>query len=78
METTLTLHDVLPLAKRLSPLDKVRLIEQIVPEIERELKTAQPTQRRSLRGLWKGLNITAADIAEARREMWGDFPRRDI
>ena len=78
METTLTLHDVLPLAKRLSPLDKVCLIEQIVPEIERELEAAQPAQRRSLRGLWKGLDITAADIAEARREMWGDFPRRDI
>jgi hypothetical protein len=32
---------------------------------------------RSLRGLWKGLNInvTEDDIAEARREMWGNFPR---
>jgi len=33
--------------------------------------------RRSLRGLWKGLNvdITEEDIAEARREMWGNLPR---
>jgi len=33
--------------------------------------------RRSLRGLWKDLNIeiTEEDIAEARREMWGNFPR---
>lgn len=32
---------------------------------------------RSLRGLWKDLNIdiTEEDIAEARREMWGNFPR---
>jgi hypothetical protein len=32
---------------------------------------------RSLRGLWKDLNteITDEDIAEARREMWGNFPR---
>ena len=31
---------------------------------------------RSLRGLWKNLNIniTEDDIAEARREMWGNFP----
>jgi hypothetical protein len=31
----------------------------------------------SLRGLWAGLNnhITEEDIAEARREMWGNFPR---
>jgi EAL domain-containing protein (putative c-di-GMP-specific phosphodiesterase class I) len=33
--------------------------------------------RRSLRGLWKDLNIdiTEEDIAQARREMWGNFPR---
>lgn len=32
---------------------------------------------RSLRGLWADLNIriTDEDIAEARREMWGNFPR---
>lgn len=32
---------------------------------------------RSLRGLWRDLNIdiTEEDIAEARREMWGNFPR---
>lgn len=24
-------------------------------------------------GLWKGVEITAEDIAEARREMWGRF-----
>jgi Protein of unknown function (DUF2281) len=32
---------------------------------------------RSLLGLWSDLNvhITAEDIAEARREMWGNFPR---
>ena len=32
---------------------------------------------RSLEGLWEDLNIdiTEEDIAEARREMWGNFPR---
>ena len=32
---------------------------------------------RSLEGLWVHLNIqiTEEDIAEARREMWGNFPR---
>jgi hypothetical protein len=31
----------------------------------------------SLEGIWAhlGFNITADDIAEARREMWGKFPR---
>ena len=33
--------------------------------------------RRSLLGLWADLNIhiTEEDIAEAHREMWGNFPR---
>src|SRR5208282_2706396 len=33
--------------------------------------------RRSLRGLWADLNIniTEEEIAEAGREMWGNFPR---
>ncbi|MBI3977116.1 MAG: DUF2281 domain-containing protein [Chloroflexi bacterium] len=32
--------------------------------------------RRSLKGLWAdlGVDITEEDIAEARREMWGNFP----
>jgi hypothetical protein len=32
---------------------------------------------RSLRGLWAdfGVDITEEDIAEARHEMWGKFPR---
>jgi hypothetical protein len=33
--------------------------------------------RRSLLGLWSKLNVKVSeqDIAEARREMWGSFPR---
>lgn len=36
--------------------------------------------RRSLKGLWAdlGVHITEQDIAEARREMWGNFPREDV
>lgn len=34
--------------------------------------------RRSLEGMWKGVDISAEDIDEARREMWGNFPREDI
>ena len=76
MEQAITLDTVLQLAKRLSALDKVRLVERIAPEIERDLRTVKP--RESLRGLWKGLDITDEDIAEMRREMWADFPRTDI
>jgi hypothetical protein len=78
METSVTLEQALELVQQLSPVDKARLIERIVPDIERELEAAQPTPRKSLRGLWKGLDITEEEIAEARREMWGSFPREDV
>ena len=78
MEGDVTLEEALDLVKQLSPLDKARLIQHIVPDIERELKAAAPTPRKSLRGLWRGLGITEQDIADARREMWRDFPREDI
>jgi hypothetical protein len=70
MQKSVTLNEVLDLAKQLSTVDKVRLIEQITPQIKRELKVARPTPRRSLRGLWKGLDLTEEDLAQARREMW--------
>ncbi|HEX8683129.1 MAG TPA: hypothetical protein VF707_12495 [Ardenticatenaceae bacterium] len=76
MQQTVTLDEVLQLAAQLSPVDKVRLIERIAPQIERELTPSIP--RKSLYGLWKGINITEEDIAEARREMWGNFPREDL
>ncbi len=78
MGKVVTLEEALEVVRQLSLVDKVRLIERIVPDIERELMTARSAPRRSLRGLWRGLDITEEDIAEARREMWGDFPREDI
>jgi len=78
MDHSVTLEEVLASVRQLSPVDKARLIERIVPDIERELKSAQRAGRESLRGLWGGLEITEEDIAEARREMWSKFPREDI
>jgi hypothetical protein len=78
MGNEMTLEQALAVVRQLSAADKARLIERIVPDIERELEAARPTPRKSLRGLWRGLDITEEDIAEARREMWGRFPREDI
>ena len=36
MENSTTLNEVLALAGRLSPIDKVRLIERVAPQIERD------------------------------------------
>ena len=42
-----------------------------------EKKAAPELRRRILKGLWAGLGaqISPEDISEARREMWGEFPR---
>jgi hypothetical protein len=78
MADTVTLDHVLKLAEQLSPVDKVRLIERVAPQLERELQAIEDRPRLSLRGLWKGIDVSAEDIAEVRREMWSNFPRADI
>ena len=78
MEQSVSLDEVLNLAKQLSPVDKVRLFEKLAPEIERDLQATRITQRKSLRGLWKGANVSDEDITEVRREMWANFPGSDI
>ena len=51
MQSTSTLHEVFDLAKKLSPRNKIRLIEHIAPEIERYSLSSQPKPRKSLWGL---------------------------
>jgi len=59
---------VLPVEKQQEVLDFVEFLQR---------KSAPPRRRHSPIGLCADLNvdITEADIAEARREMWGNFPR---
>ncbi len=74
MGKEVTLDDVLGLVEQLSTIDKVRLIERLAPQIEHALETTPHARRKSLRGLWKGTDVTEADITEIRREMWAGIP----
>ncbi len=78
MAESVTLEKVLNLAKQLSPLDKIRLIEQITPQIKRDLVVTPSKPRKSLRGIWKGIDISEEDIAEVKAEISNNFPREDI
>lgn len=51
--------------------------QQEVLDFANFLGTKQKPPLKSLRGLWKdfGISISEEDIAEARKEMWGNFPR---
>ena len=44
----MTLQEVLKLAKQLSPIDKVRLIQKITPDLEQELAQQKPQPTKSL------------------------------
>ena len=57
------------------PPEKQKEVLEFVDSLKGKEGPKEP--RRSLLGLWKDLNIhiTEEDIAEARREMWGNFPR---
>jgi len=75
----MTLKEIIDQVKQLSLSDKVRLIEQVTPQIKRELRVAQMVApRKSLRGIWRGVDITEDDINQARNEMWANFPREDF
>jgi hypothetical protein len=66
-----TLEQVVSLARQLPPVEKIRLIEHMVPEIERDMLGQQMPKRKSLLGLCADLGPapSAEDIVEIRREM---------
>ena len=57
------------------PAEKQREVLHFIETLKQNGDSARPLK--SIRGLWKGLGveITEDDIAQARREMWGKFPR---
>ena len=57
------------------PAEKQKEVLEFVESLKPDGSTKKPL--RSLEGLLEDLNvdITEEDIAEARREMWGNFPR---
>lgn len=63
---------------RALPLEKQREVLDFIEYLQQKSIAKRP--RRSLKGLWAdlGVHITEEDIAEAQREMWGNFPREDI
>ena len=53
MIESVTLEEVINLAKKLSPMDRIRLIEQITPQIKRDLLVTAPEPYKSLRDIWQ-------------------------
>jgi len=72
-----TLDEVLDLAKQLSAIDKIRLIERVAPEVEGDLTARSGGGSRSLLGILKVLGPapSAEEIHVARHEACASFPR---
>lgn len=77
-EKTPALTQALDLALNLSPLDKVRLVEQLMATLEQELAEPMKKPRTSLYGLWADLQISSEDLNEMRQQVWNSFPREDL
>ena len=77
-DSQITFDQIVTMARRLSPLQKVWLIEQLTPDLEAALQASTPPRRRSLRGVLKGCSINTEEIDQARREIWGTFPRENL
>jgi hypothetical protein len=75
-----TLDEMIEHAKRLSALDKPRLIEELIRDVKETVAQAAPAPLESLYGALADLGTapSAEDIEETRREMLHNFPRDDI
>jgi len=73
-----TLAEVLLEKLQALPPEKQREVLDFAEFLAQQCTPRRP--KRSLEGLCADLNIdiTDEDIAEARREMWGGFPRGDV
>ena len=69
---SITLEQVVSLARQLPPLEKIRLIEQMAPEIERDMLSKRPFKRKSLLGLRSTLQInTRGEVRLFVAGRWG-------
>ena len=78
---SVSVEEVVTLARRLSPRDKLRLVERVLPDLDDALtEDTGRICRRSLLGLCADLGSapSAEDIDTLRQEIWKGFPREDI
>jgi hypothetical protein len=77
---TEVLENLIKMTKQLSPLEKLRLVEGVLPDIEAGLHGTEAPALQSLHGALASLGPapSAEDIEAVRREMFQNFPRNDI
>jgi len=76
--TTVALEQAINTLRQLPARERLKVLVEEIAAVEREIPEPPKQPKKSLKGLWKGVSISSEDIDEARREMWGNFPRDDI
>lgn len=74
----MTLEQSILNAVRALPPQKQAEVLKVAESLKHGAEPKRP--RKSGRGLWAdlGVSLSAEDIDEARKEMWGNFPRNDV
>lgn len=75
-----SLDEVVAAALRLSPLEKVRLLERVVSTLESDVASAEKKPLQTFKGILShlGPGPSDEDIEEVRRDMLKNFPREDF
>jgi hypothetical protein len=81
MSKTLSLNELIEQASHLSPPDKLRLVEVVQEQIERQ--PAERGRKEPKPSLWGALahlgpGPSEEDVREVRRQVWAGFPRDDV
>ena len=78
-KVVMSVEQLVSVIRQLPPRERLRIITQVLPDLERELPAGQKPKR-SLWGLCADLGTapSALEIDEIRKEVWGGFPRGDI
>jgi len=75
----MTFEQIVALAKQLNPVEKLRLVERVIPDLEALVQGGQLPKSASLYGSLADLGRapSAGDIEDIRRDMFQNFPRPD-
>jgi hypothetical protein len=79
-DKTPTLDELIEYAKQLSAFDKLRLVEELIPDVKATIAQAPLAPLKSAHGALADLGTapSAEDIEQSRREMFQDSPRTDV
>jgi hypothetical protein len=72
---TVNLETVLGLAEKLSPVEKLKLVERVLVDLEPVVRAQERQKRKPLRRKGKPQPLTEEQIKEVKRKLWGKDER---